>query len=200
MYTFWREKAASVHAATGANMTFTLQPIPANLVEQGNKKGGNPLGLPNIDHQCEFHLLVAVHETDVIAHYRCRRDEIVEVKDRCDQGDIRNSLEEADNNVFSVGWTTLVDWTNEKDDELVRSVAIGTAAKWKEFGEQRGSHIPFLDMNDASREQDPLSSYGKDNLEKLKAVARKYDPERLFQRLQGGGFLLKNAGEKGKEI
>ncbi len=44
----------AVHEATGANMTFTLQPIPVNLVDQGIAKGGNPLGLPRINHQCKF--------------------------------------------------------------------------------------------------------------------------------------------------
>lgn len=44
----------AVHEATGANMTFTLQPIPVNLVDQGLAKGGNPLGLPRINHQCKF--------------------------------------------------------------------------------------------------------------------------------------------------
>lgn len=55
VYTFWREQAVAVHEATGANMTFTLQPIPVNLVDQGIAKGGNPLGLPRVNHQCKFH-------------------------------------------------------------------------------------------------------------------------------------------------
>ena len=53
VYVPWREKALAAHTATGANITFTLQPIPVNLVNQGIAKGGNPLGLPQIDHQCK---------------------------------------------------------------------------------------------------------------------------------------------------
>ena len=52
VYQFWREQALSVQAATGANMTFTLQPIPANLSKVGIARGGNPIGIPQIDHQC----------------------------------------------------------------------------------------------------------------------------------------------------
>lgn len=52
-YTFWREQAVAVHEATGANMTFTIQPITKAFVEAGNAKGGNPLELPNQDHQCK---------------------------------------------------------------------------------------------------------------------------------------------------
>ncbi|MCJ1348031.1 hypothetical protein MMC31_006262 [Peltigera leucophlebia] len=139
VHAFWRAQALAAHNATGANMTFTLQPIPANLVDQGNAKGGNPLGLPRINHQW---------------------------------------------------WTTLVDWDNAKDDETVRAAVIATSDKWKELGEQRGSYVPFLFMNDGSREQSPLSLYGSANIAKLKAVSRKYDSSQLFQNLQNGGFLL----------
>ncbi|KAI4122337.1 MAG: hypothetical protein LQ338_005876 [Usnochroma carphineum] len=122
VYTFWREQASTVHDATGANMTFTLQPIPENLVDQG--------------------------------------------------------------------WTTLVDWQNASDDETVRAAPIATSEKWKELGEQRGSYIPFLFMNDGSRDQSPLSLYGEANVAKLKAVSQKYDPSQTFQTLQNDGFLL----------
>ncbi|KAL8777895.1 MAG: hypothetical protein Q9213_007662 [Squamulea squamosa] len=139
VHSFWRERAVAVHEATGANMTFTLQPIPVNLVDQGIAKGGNPLGLPRINHQW---------------------------------------------------WTTLVDWTNAEDDDKVRAVPIATSEKWKELGEQRGSYIPFLFMNDASRDQSPLSLYGAENLARLKKISKLYDPSQMFQTLQGNGFLL----------
>ena len=44
----------SAQAATGANTTFTLQPIPASLAKAGMAKGGNSIGLPQINYQCEF--------------------------------------------------------------------------------------------------------------------------------------------------
>ncbi|KAL8870032.1 MAG: hypothetical protein Q9198_007731 [Flavoplaca austrocitrina] len=139
VHTFWREQAIAVHAATGANMTFTLQPIPVNLVDQGIAKGGNPLGLSRINQQW---------------------------------------------------WTTLVDWENAEDDEKVRAVPIATSEKWRELGEQRDSYIPFLFMNDGSRDQSPLSLYGAENVARLKQVSRKYDRSQMFQTLQGNGFLL----------
>jgi len=54
VYGFWREKALAVRAATGANQTFTLQPVLANIAKVGAANGGNPLGLPPIDHQCKL--------------------------------------------------------------------------------------------------------------------------------------------------
>jgi hypothetical protein len=45
-------------------------------------------------------------------------------------------------------------------------------------------------MNDASRDQNPLASYGTTNVEKLENISKKYDPQRVFQKLQNNGFLL----------
>lgn len=135
---FWRKHAVSVQAATGANMTFTLQPIPARLAEAGIERGGNPMGVPQINHQW---------------------------------------------------WTTLV-WQGEENDEAVRAVSITTTEKWKELGEQQGLNPPFLYMNDAPRDQNPIATYGATNVKKLKAVSKKYDPAQIFQTLQNDGFLL----------
>ncbi|KUI58320.1 Bifunctional solanapyrone synthase [Cytospora mali] len=89
-------------------------------------------------------------------------------------------------------WTTLVDWVDAEDDELVRSVAIDTTAYLEELSQERGLNVSHIFMNDASRDQDPLSSYGAENLQKLKEVSMKYDPTQLFQRQQNNGFLLRN--------
>ena len=91
---------------------------------------------------------------------------------------------------MATGWTTLVDWQNASDDTRVRAAPIAVSEKWRELGEQRGLNVPFLFMNDASRDQSPLSLYGLENLAKLKDVSKKYDPLQMMQRLQNGGFLL----------
>ncbi|KAK8139361.1 6-hydroxy-D-nicotine oxidase [Apiospora sp. TS-2023a] len=87
-------------------------------------------------------------------------------------------------------WETLVDWEHAQDDDTVRSVAIDTTAEWDRQAKARGLHLPFLYMNHAARDQDPLTSYGSENLAKLRRIAQKYDPSQLFQTLQNGGFLL----------
>lgn len=56
-------------------MTFTLQPIPLNLVDQGIAKGGNPLGLPRMNHQCELSVYVTGPVFMVTAAYLCRVDD-----------------------------------------------------------------------------------------------------------------------------
>lgn len=91
------------------------------------------------------------------------------------------------------GWTTLIDWENAADDDAVRNVSISTEAKWKELGKERGLSLDYLYTNDASRDQSPIATHGQDNIAKLKAIALKYDPDRVFQTLQNDGFLLSKA-------
>jgi hypothetical protein len=75
----------------------------------------------------------------------------------------------------------------------VRGLAIETTNKFEELGKARGSYLPFLFMNDASRDQNPLASYGRENLRRLREIAAKYDPTQLFQKVQNSGFLLSRA-------
>lgn len=86
-----------------------------------------------------------------------------------------------------------MDWQGAKDDDAVRTAPIATTEKWKELGEERGLYLPFLYMNDASRDQNPIAGYGASNVEKLKVVSKKYDPAQIFQTLQNDGFLLSKA-------
>ena len=86
-----------------------------------------------------------------------------------------------------------MDWEDAADDDTVRALSIETTNKWKELGKARGSYLPHLFMNDASRDQNPLASYGNQNLQRLKQIAAKYDPGKVFQNLQNSGFLLSKA-------
>ncbi|KAK2732573.1 hypothetical protein CKAH01_08671 [Colletotrichum kahawae] len=143
VYAFWRERALEVNEATGAVQTFTIQHVAASLVDYGNQRGGNPLGLPT--------------GTDL------------------------------------QWWTTLIDWDDAASDDTVHAVSAETTALWAELGASRGSAVDFVYLNDASRDQNPLASYGAENLSRLRAISREYDPEQVFQKLQNGGFLLSRA-------
>ncbi|KAH8701257.1 hypothetical protein GQ44DRAFT_744102 [Phaeosphaeriaceae sp. PMI808] len=90
-------------------------------------------------------------------------------------------------------WSTTMDWFNAADDDKVRGLSIETTNKWEELGKARGSYLPYLFMNDASRDQNPLASYGEKNLQRLKEIASKYDPTQFFQKVQNSGFLLSKA-------
>ncbi|KAH7350326.1 hypothetical protein BKA66DRAFT_516480 [Pyrenochaeta sp. MPI-SDFR-AT-0127] len=89
-------------------------------------------------------------------------------------------------------WDTSMDWFDAADDDTVRGLAIETTNKWEELGRARGSYLPFKFLNEASRDQNPLASYGGENLQRLQEIAAKYDPMQLFQKVQNSGFLLSN--------
>ena len=51
-------------------------------------------------------------------------------------------------------------------------------------------NLDWIYLNYADKSQDPLASYGIENLKKMRKVAAKYDPEQVFQKLCPGGFKL----------
>ncbi|KAL9110010.1 MAG: hypothetical protein Q9227_005349 [Pyrenula ochraceoflavens] len=50
--------------------------------------------------------------------------------------------------------------------------------------------LPWVYMNYADKSQQPLASYGLENVKKMKEVAAKYDPKEVFQKLCPGGFKI----------
>ncbi|KAH8662483.1 hypothetical protein BX600DRAFT_551239 [Xylariales sp. PMI_506] len=49
---------------------------------------------------------------------------------------------------------------------------------------------PWRHLNYADRSQDALACYGRENVEKIREVAAKYDPDEVFQKLCPGGFKI----------
>lgn len=45
-------------------------------------------------------------------------------------------------------------------------------------------------LNYAYSDQNPIASYGPESIEKMKAVAAKYDPHGMFQKLRMSGFKI----------
>lgn len=60
----------------------------------------------------------------------------------------------------------------------------------EDITKKEGVYHPYKYLNFAASFQDPLGSYGKKELKKLKKVAHKYDPSGVFQTLVPGGFKL----------
>lgn len=51
-------------------------------------------------------------------------------------------------------------------------------------------NLDWVYLNYADGSQDPLRSYGAENVRKMKLVAAKYDPDAVFQKLCEGGFKI----------
>lgn len=56
-------------------------------------------------------------------------------------------------------------------------------------------NLDWVYLNYADGTQDPLRSYGAENVRKLKLAAAKYDPDAVFQKLCVGGFKISQVAE-----
>lgn len=61
------------------------------------------------------------------------------------------------------------------------------------IAKDKGTYSPFVYVNYAGPNQQPLCGYGHENVEALRKAARKYDPSGVFQTLMPGGFKISQA-------
>ncbi|KAI1394750.1 hypothetical protein F4819DRAFT_501584 [Hypoxylon fuscum] len=89
-------------------------------------------------------------------------------------------------------WIFVCDWRQNQDDEAVRN-ALDIVLQRVEKAAVDGKlllNLRFPTYSGAS--QNVLTSFGAENVKKLHEAASRYDPERVFQELQNGGFLLRD--------
>ncbi|KAL8364736.1 hypothetical protein RB595_003830 [Gaeumannomyces hyphopodioides] len=70
--------------------------------------------------------------------------------------------------------------------ELLRTYTAETEAHARELG----LDVPWRHLNYADPSQQVLATYGATNVEKMRAAAKKYDPDGVFQTLMPGGFKI----------
>ncbi len=78
-------------------------------------------------------------------------------------------------------------WYGEDNDNVANKAMRSLQEKVVRLAKQHDAALDYLFMNDASSEQRVLASYGEPNVQKLRAVQRRYDPDSVFQRLVPGG-------------
>lgn len=71
-------------------------------------------------------------------------------------------------------------------DEAIKALIDGVVNEAR----RRGLLHEYIYLNYALEWQDPMASYGTENLEMLRRVSRRYDPLQTFQKLVPGGFKL----------
>lgn len=89
------------------------------------------------------------------------------------------------------GFTAVVQYLDPRDDDAAHSAVSKVATFVRTTAASLGLLVPFVFMNDSNWQEDPIASYGAENVARLKRISRKYDPEQIFQNLQGDGFLLR---------
>ncbi|GME28038.1 fad binding domain-containing protein [Neofusicoccum parvum] len=100
-------------------------------------------------------------------------------------------LENEDEPLLLLNLNTM--WHDEADDDAVLAAAANIVRKVNEKAKTVGLGHEYVYMNYASQYQDPIAGYGQANKERLTAIAERYDPEKVFQKLQPGYFKLANA-------
>ncbi|KAF2125375.1 FAD-binding domain-containing protein [Dothidotthia symphoricarpi CBS 119687] len=83
-------------------------------------------------------------------------------------------------------------WNNVADDDKIYQVMSDIMKQIKKESIELGVDTDWVYMNYASQFQDVIASYGESKA-KLKAIAKKYDPVEVFQKLQPGYFKLDRA-------
>ena len=97
-------------------------------------------------------------------------------------------LEDTHEPLVMVSFT--VNWTDARDDELVKKITRETIERIEAFAEANDTGHRYRYLNYCSEWQRPFDGYGEENRRFLQAVSRRYDPEGLFQKGCKGGFKL----------
>lgn len=88
-----------------------------------------------------------------------------------------------------------IQWSNAADDKLINTAARKIWQQADELALERGLKRNWIYINYAAEDQDPIASYGEENVRRLREMSRKYDPTGLFQKNMPGGFKLWGIGE-----
>lgn len=81
-------------------------------------------------------------------------------------------------------------WPSTSANAFVQQTAQTIMHKANEAARDMGLLHKFVYLNYANQVQDPISTYGRENVASLRAAATRYDPQGVFQRQVPGGFKL----------
>ncbi|KAL4969010.1 FAD-binding oxidoreductase [Aspergillus stella-maris] len=99
-------------------------------------------------------------------------------------------LSEDKNHILDLLWLT---WDNPLDDSFFNWVGKTYISELESFAGSVGGDHPYIYLNYAGADQNPLRSYGEENLAFLQSVAGEVDPEGVFQEVLPWGFKVSQA-------
>ncbi|MCJ1355858.1 MAG: hypothetical protein MMC33_005850 [Icmadophila ericetorum] len=81
-------------------------------------------------------------------------------------------------------------WPSSSSNDVVQNTARALQRNVDAVAQKMGKLHEFRYLNYADPGQDPIGSYGMENVERLRAVSREVDPRGVFQEKVPGGFKL----------
>ncbi|KAL6238475.1 hypothetical protein BDW75DRAFT_201416 [Aspergillus navahoensis] len=81
-------------------------------------------------------------------------------------------------------------YSNQADDRRVQSAITEIVDEQRSLLKRTGHLMDFIYLNYADVSQKVLQSWGADNVAKLRAASKKYDPKAVFQKQVPGGFKI----------
>ena len=81
-------------------------------------------------------------------------------------------------------------YANKADDALVQPVIWDIVNKQRALLKSHGHLMDFIYLNYADISQKVVQSWGTDNVAKLRAASKKYDPKGVFQKQVPGGYKI----------
>jgi hypothetical protein len=97
-------------------------------------------------------------------------------------------LERFKDDFVNILWT--VSWQLPTDGARAESMLQTLLEAIIELAKERGLYSEFVYLNYAASWQDPIQGYGNANVEFMRSVSRRYDPNGLFQKAVPGGWKL----------
>ncbi|KAL2819546.1 hypothetical protein BDW59DRAFT_164999 [Aspergillus cavernicola] len=87
-------------------------------------------------------------------------------------------------------------YTNQSDFAIAQAYMYEMVAELESYAMETGADNQLIYLNYAGFAQDPLGSYPAKDVEFMKGVAARYDPEGRFQERIPGGFKISRVGER----
>lgn len=85
-----------------------------------------------------------------------------------------------------------LEYSRDGDDAVHQAAMDRLYEQVKAAAEERSLLLDFVCPTFADKRQDVLRGFGEENVGLIKEVAAKYDGEGVFQKLQYGGFLVRD--------
>lgn len=84
-------------------------------------------------------------------------------------------------------------WGDKADDQLFQRLTEESLNELNKYARDAGKFNEYIYLNYADGSQNPLHGYGNDNVEYIRDVAQRYDPDGVFQNQVPGGFKVTQA-------